>query len=369
MKILYFFKYQETPMFQWQVNHIVNELSTHDIEVEIFNPLEQPSVDLANELLLNKLRTERYDMFMTPHNEKDLYICTLHEIKNAGIPTLLICFDSLTIPHFHKKIAKEFDLVWLTSAETQYLFDKWGARSIFMPYAANPQLYNPQKQRINRALFVGTPYGSRCRMINNLINADVPVTLYGRTSQSSSRNAVPTSNRLSRYKNLGLSVVDMLKFPIGRRLAYASVKNKMLRQSVLNLESKNLINHPPVDVNTMMGLYDSYSLSMNSVTNRHTGVLTKPVFIVNLRCFEVPAAGGILFSLYSPEVNSYFEDGKEAVFYNSDEEMIDKAMFYLNPSRKKLRETIKMAARLKATSEHTWFKRFAKVFDILGLRY
>jgi len=45
----------------------------------------------------------------------------------------------------------------------------------------------------------------------------------------------------------------------------------------------------------------------------------------NMRTFEVPAVGGIMLSQNSPEHQEFFQDNKEAFFYNDMEEMANKA--------------------------------------------
>lgn len=355
-------------MFKWQKYHIFDELATHNVEIELFNPLDYPSIDEANAQLLQRVKKNSFDLLMTTSTHKDLYIDTLEEIKKTGMPTLLICFDNLTIPFAHKKIASHFDLVWLTSIETKYLFDKWGVNSVFMPYAANPALYNPQTEEKHRVVFIGTPYGSRCKMLNTLLDAGINVDLYGGKKSLGVSKPVNASSTLEGRLKLMHSIKDMLRYPIGRRLALGSIKNKLMQMSFLNEDSPNLNHFGQLDMlQSMMGEYNSYDLALSSVTNRHTGVLKNPVLIVNLRNFEIAAAGGILFCQFNPELNSYFEDGKEAVYYDSDEDMIDKARFYLDNRQRQLRHQIKSAARLKAEHEHSWFNRFAVVFEKLGL--
>lgn len=363
MNILYYFKYQETPMFQWQKYHIFNELSLYNIKIELFNPLKFSSTNEANEQVIRRVKQGGIDLFMTTCTDVDLYINTLEDIKKAGIPTLLICFDNLTVPYNHKRIAPHFDLVWLTSIETKYLFDKWKVNSIFLPYAANPNISKPLFDKDEeRVLFIGTPYGSRCKMLNTLLDGNIPVTLYAKNTDITN-SIIPHNDNGELLKE----VYRMLCYPIGRKLAYASIKNKLTKQSKLHIESKCLTQFPSIPVDQMMGLYNSYALSLSSVSNKHTGVLSKPVLIVNLRSFEIPAAGGILFCLSNPELEGYFENGKEAVYYENDEDMIDKAKFYLSPSQKNVRDQIKRSAYKKAINEHTWYCRFSKIFKVLNL--
>lgn len=47
------------------------------------------------------------------------------------------------------------------------------------------------------------------------------------------------------------------------------------------------------------------------------------------RCFEIPAAGTLLLSEYSPELSSLFQEGVEADFFRSTGELVDKVRYYL----------------------------------------
>jgi spore maturation protein CgeB len=47
------------------------------------------------------------------------------------------------------------------------------------------------------------------------------------------------------------------------------------------------------------------------------------------RCFEIPAAGTFMLSQYSEELDSLFQEGREAEYFRSPDEMLDKLDFYL----------------------------------------
>lgn len=365
MNILYYFKDLPNAMYQWQHYHIINELKLSGHNINIFSPMGFDTVQEANEELIKTIKKSNYSLFMTAAKDGEIFSETLQEIRKLSIPSLLICFDNLTVPFNHKKISPCFDLVWLTSIETKYMFDKWGAKTIFLPYAANPHIIEPTYNTdIERVLFIGTPYGSRCKMINTLLNSNIEVSLFGNPNTTGDKNLIPNISK----KNLIKESSRMLSFKIGRKLLFASIKNKVLKQSLLNTNSESLEQHSPVNVIEMMRLYNQYSLSLSSVTNKHTGVLKNPVLIANLRSFEIPAAGGLLFCQYNPELSNYFEDKKEAVYYNSNEEMVDLARYYLSDNRLNERIKIKKQARIKLENEHTWTARFKKIFDTLNLR-
>jgi len=77
-------------------------------------------------------------------------------------------------------------------------------------------------------------------------------------------------------------------------------------------------------------LYEDYNLALNSAK-------IAVVFLSKLnrdtytrRCFEIPAAGALMISEYTDDLNSMFEQGVDAdYFYNADE-LQEKVDFYLN---------------------------------------
>ncbi len=54
------------------------------------------------------------------------------------------------------------------------------------------------------------------------------------------------------------------------------------------------------------------------------------------RCFEIPAAGTMLMSEYSPEMASMFTEGVEAEYFRSKHELVEKVRFYLDHPEQRL---------------------------------
>lgn len=364
MEIVYFFKDYQTPMYQWQHVHIISELAAHNCHVHIINPLVYSTSEEANEALLKYIDAHKVDLFMTPHNEEDLFIETVEDIKRKGIPTLLICFDNLVVPFIHYKIAPHFDLAWLTSKETKPLFDRLGVNSIFLPYAANPNLKRCNEE-IEGVGFVGSPYGSRANMINALTENGIPVYCHCIKGKSVSKADELISQSPWETFHIG---IEMLKFSQGRKIIKGAITNHFKKTKTLsdNPELHKLSVVPPTE---LYMLYPKYSLALSSTAARNTGVLKHPLHIVNLRSFEIPMSGGLQICQYSEEIAEYFEDDKEIILYNSQEEMIDKARFYCSPKQANRRMIMRESARQRAEQNHTWFIRFSKVFNCLGIPY
>lgn len=366
MKILYYFKEKDVPMDKWQRFYIFGELERHDCHIEVFNPLKYETIEEANEKLLVHIKNNYCDLFMTPHGSDDLFVETLLKIKQRGVPTLLICFDNLIVPFNHHNICRYFDLVWLTSKETESMFIKWGANVLFNPYAANPFFSKPRYEyEIEKIVFIGAPYGSRANMLNILTENQINVSLFA-TISSSRQNGNKSKKRILDYL---YPVYNLIRFNIGRKIILGAIKQKVFGSDKLDINNEHLEIRPSVDFNELSTLYSNYAISLSSTAARNTGVLNKPVNVVNLRSFEIPMCGGLQICSYFDELAEYFEEDKEIVFYRNNYEFVDKTRFYLKPENEKLREKMKIAARKRAEGEHTWFCRFKKAFDCLGLEY
>lgn len=372
MKILYFFQELDTPMFQWQRDHFIEELSHHRIIIDTFNPLLFSSVEEANEKLVAKARNGDYDLFISNMGYyKMLYVETLDAIKRMGIPTLRIAWDNLMIPFIDRVLSPHFDLVWLTSKETQRLYNKWGANSFFAPYAANPFTFTYQKpQTINRhACFVGNPHGSRAIMINHLTENGLDVDLfYGQRKEGTPPHITLDVKYDTINPSTRETLVNRIKFAEGRRLLMGSLVNKMKGHTIV-ANNKGLHRFSVLSHKEMVSTYSSSVLSLSSSSAGHTDVLKKPLKIVNLRNFEIPMCGGLQLCKYSDELASYFEDCKEIILYKTDEELIERARYFIEKVSDAELFKLKEAARRRAENDHTWWNRFTRAFDILGLNY
>lgn len=366
MEILYYFEEKSTPMYQWQEVQIFDELARHNCYIHVFNPDEYASIDEANEKLLQCLKKESYDLFLTPHNEHLLYVNTLKKVKKIGIPMVLICFDSLMTPLAHKNVVNYFDVVMISQKDKNNVFKKYGCNFVYSPYAANPWLNGKvsTKNEISNVCFIGTPYGSRINQINTLIDNNIKLDLYAnfKTDNAESKSSIQGKVSL-------ITALKLAQYPIGRKVILGAIKQKYISKTYLHEESGYVQIFPAVDSVKMCELFSRYALSLSVSDARNTGVLKDPVSILHLRNFEIPMCGGLQICKYFDDLAECFEEDKEVIFYRSQEEFIEKTRFYLDDNQYSTREKIKQTARHRAEQEHTWFCRFKKVFDYLGLHY
>lgn len=83
------------------------------------------------------------------------------------------------------------------------------------------------------------------------------------------------------------------------------------------------------------------------------------------RDFEVPMSGGLYLTQDNPELSLVYKVGKEILTYKNEKDCAEKVKWLLaNPEEAaKVRE----AGRKRALRNHTWEKRFEKVFRLAGI--
>ena len=83
----------------------------------------------------------------------------------------------------------------------------------------------------------------------------------------------------------------------------------------------------------------------------------------NMRTFEVPACGGFMLSTRTSEQQEFFEEGKEAAYFSTPEELREKVLYYLKNDE--LREKIARSGYEKLVkSGHTYVERAKRVIEI-----
>lgn len=371
MKILYFTQEGNSNMAMWQKIHFFDELMRHGIELVTLKGLGIKDWDEANKVALEMLRSGGYSLFFTAVCRKEqLFVDTLQEIKRMGIPSLCIRFDNLLIPYYDKELSPYFDLVWLTSMETKRLYDEWGVNTVFAPYAANPYFFQYNERPLKREVcFIGTPYGSRTRMMNTITTGGVNLSLfYGKPDNVEKPKDIQSESKsLSSYHYSKAQVfVDRMKTWEGRRLIKGTIINKL--KGNIHLEENSFVSKSPsVPFEQICELYSEYTLALASTSAVHTDVLKTPLPVINLRNFEIPMSGGIELCRFNQELSEYYEEDKEILFYHSDDELLDKARFYTQKASDDELYRIKQAARKRSENEHTWYHRFSKVLKELDL--
>ena len=86
---------------------------------------------------------------------------------------------------------------------------------------------------------------------------------------------------------------------------------------------------------------------------------------MHLRDFEGPMSGALYFTGYSEELAQMYIPDKEVVTYRDNYELLDKIKFYLN--NEKQGELIRENGLKRSLSEHTYQRRYSKLFKEIGI--
>ncbi len=384
MKIIYYSAHTGGFVYEWHHHHTVHELRHAGHEVLYFNPVEQlgrpGSPHDYSEVLLENIKALRAisgcDLFFASATDDTILPGAVKEISQMGIPTVNLSCDDLSHPFRIKRISSSFDLTWSVYPKNAYVLKSYGANLLIQPWAANPHFFKPA--RVNEELtlgFVGSCYGARASHLALLSKSELPVSVYGKSPEEVYSQSRINHHfiRLIRDRESLARIYKSLFFSSGRACLAGSIKRSI--QEIPNLlprkkeSSSNIQYHSGPSFKNMGKVFSQMAVSLGSIELSSTYVLKKPLLSIRLREFEVPMCGGVHLVNRFPELQAYFEEDKEMLFYGDLEEMVDKARFYLSPKHDAIRQRIRENARKRAIKEHTWTHRFKKIGTILGLKF
>ncbi len=82
------------------------------------------------------------------------------------------------------------------------------------------------------------------------------------------------------------------------------------------------------------------------------------------RCFEIPACGTMMMAPRTYELENLFENGKEAVYFDTKEDLLDKVQYYLKNTS--IRERIAKAGRSRCISDgHSEIDRTRELIELI----
>jgi hypothetical protein len=112
----------------------------------------------------------------------------------------------------------------------------------------------------------------------------------------------------------------------------------------------------------------SASIYRSSQLNLGVGFATASGGIGNLKArdFECPGSGACYLTTYNWELALHYDIGKEILCYRSTEELLEMYFHYSKRPEECLR--IAQAAHRRCAAEHTWERRFRKVFREVGFK-
>ncbi len=86
---------------------------------------------------------------------------------------------------------------------------------------------------------------------------------------------------------------------------------------------------------------------------------------IKSRTFEQGLSGTLMICRQSPNLERYYEPGREFVPFDDLDDCVEKVTFYLRHDSERAR--IARAYHDRTRAEHMWTHRFQKMFDDIGL--
>jgi spore maturation protein CgeB len=248
------------------------------------------------------------------------------EITRMGIPTVNWYCNASYQFELVEEIARAYDFCLVPEKFRLDDYRRVGANPIYCQEAANPNVYRPHDVPAEfDVTFVGQRYGTRPEYLKRLLQHGVDARAWGPRWEEQARRATsPLDHELARRSGPALSDDELVV---------------MYSRSKVSL-GFSTVAHVPKDG-------------------------SPPIKQVRLRDFEAPMSGAFYLVERFDELAEFFEPGKEVVFFDDEEDLADKARFYLRnePERQRIRD----AGMNRAREEHTWHRRFERAFEQMGL--
>ncbi len=237
---------------------------------------------------------------------------TIAGLRAHGIPLVNLALNDKE--HFAGKvrdgrafgsrdICPHFDLCWTSTHDALVKYRVEGARPIYLPEGANPQIHRPYDlEKAIDVSFVGQCYGNRAQVISELSRRGIHVQAYG----------------------------------------YGWPAGPLAVEEMVKLYSRSRIN-----------------LGFGGVAGH------EDTFCLKGRDFEIPMSGGLYLTEDHPELAYAFRPGEEILTYRGIEDLAQKIRYYLNHPAQA--DEIRKKGHERALREHAWETRFEKIFRLLGV--
>lgn len=303
------------------------------------------------------------DLFFSYLTDGAVEPAAIDEIGALGVPTCnFSCnnthqFDLVNgiSPHFCYSAHSEKD-----AAEK---FSAVGANPVWFPMAANPKFYHPvDTPRTIDACFVGQRYAMRPHYVGALLDDGLNVQVFGPGWRLSGEGPVPALKR--RLRRLAMWERALVGRPNDRERALAERRWLEEAERVRLRYDSNM--HAPVTDEEMVRLYSASSVSLGflEVFDAHDPSAEVKQHL-HLRDFEAPMCGALYLTGYMSELEEFFEPDREVATYSSEEELVDKARFYVK--NETVAQAMRVAGLARARACHTYQRRFQDLFRAIGV--
>jgi hypothetical protein len=375
LTIVYFSPHDGGVMYEWEWPHYLSELQAAGNTVVECNPnavlgrhgTPAENAEILKEVALAAAKQYGNCMLLAAQGrDNNLDPGVIDLLRSKGVVCVNIGVDGYFERSHVRNIGRHFDVNWVTHHSAEDI-SRLGCNVLYLPMAANPKFFAPHQEKRDLAVgFVGSKYGARPLYAAAIAAAGVPMRIRGR---GWSGDGVGTAVRGAGSIDMS-SLLGLLSFPAGRTVARAGLQRRMVSLWQRSSDDSKLDGvdiGDEISLEAMVEFYGRCAMSLGVGELQNTYVLRHPLYQYRLRDFEAPMIGCAHLVRRSAELEECFTDGKEMLFYDSVEECVDKAKFYLSEGHEKDVLEIGRAARARSVKEHTWMKRFQALWTYLGM--
>lgn len=253
------------------------------------------------------------------------------EVRNLNIISVNFFCNASYQFHLVDKIAPKVDFCLVPEPVRLINYKNIGANPLYCPMSANPNFYQPDNSisKMHDIAFVGTRYADRYKYIKKAFQVSHNIKVAGKGWEQKEMNATKKF-----INNLSLKFTGKGRLP--SRLFLGLIDDKKMFQ---------LLNASQI----ILGF-----------TKVWTNNLENTIHQVRLREFEVAMLKCFYVCERNEFISEFYEEDKEIILFDSDDEFSDKLKFYLNNPSLRLQVANNFYER--ALKEHTSQSRFSEVF-------
>jgi hypothetical protein len=299
------------------------------------------------------------------------------QIRGLGIPSVNFYCNSIHQFDLVSAIASQVDFAWHPEKDARPSYLSIGANPIWVQMGADPGLYRPIEgiERQPMTCFVGQRYADREKWLAALLEANIPVDIYGsgwRQEAERSCGLAQGQHYLGRkqivpgsYRSYFQVVADEV-----RRYGPLKALTRISARTAYKLQTRGLSRKLQPRVMGRAGelakVLSTYEVCLNFSNVWADGTPgSRMTSHVRLRDFEAPMCRTCYLTGHSDEILEFYDVGREIDTYRDELELVDKIRFYLaNPIAA---EGLREAGFRRALRDHTWTRRFEQLFAKIGL--
>jgi hypothetical protein len=284
--------------------------------------------DAMNEQLLELVERRGADLILVQMEKHELYPETLLELKHRSITVAWNSDDDWRWAGYTSTLYPYFTFMITTY---RHIYDAHRAThsNLLLSQWACSGLFDGSRQKKDIPIsFVGLRYGIREAQISRLRRVGKLIT-YGGGFSGAEGDDGGFKWRLRR------TLTAQLRLPL--------VETPLTYAGINAIHNRTRISFTPLEAS-----------------------VSPTVLQVKARVFDMGLSGTLMLCNRNPQLQEFYEAGKEYEDFGDMEECCDKARFYLR--HESARHKIGMAYFERTKREHLWEHRFGRIFSSIGLR-